>query len=153
MIPKLRIKLHEAVLRGKTSTGKARAAGYSHTYFDHEGLDLVALSTFPTDAEIVSIAESAFEEAEGLVALLGVSPEALHRSSRQISLPNIQSWLPLDDSGWDTDDDDSESIEDAEKGVVEQLQHILDMEETSPFSRRAMIDIECSTLTSAALAM
>ena len=59
MIPKLRIKLHEAVLRGKSSSAKARASGYSHTYFDHEGLDLVALSTYPTDAEIKVLAEQA----------------------------------------------------------------------------------------------
>ena len=78
MIPKLRIKLHEAVLRGKSSDGKARAAGYSHTYFDHEGLDLVILSTYPTNDEIELISEEAAQEADSLVALLGVDPEMLH---------------------------------------------------------------------------
>ncbi len=77
MIPKLRIKLHEAVLHGKASNGKVCAAGYSHIYFDHKGLDLTILSTFPTDAEITVITESAVQEANCLVALLGVSPEGL----------------------------------------------------------------------------
>ena len=46
MIPKLCVKLHEAVLRGKSSDPKACASGYFHSYFDHEGLDLLTLSTY-----------------------------------------------------------------------------------------------------------
>lgn len=90
MIPQLRIKLHEAILRGKSSNGKARAGGYSHTYFDQEGLDLVVLSTYPTDAEIKIISETAAQEANSLVSLLGVNPGILHRPSH-IQTP---AWVP-----------------------------------------------------------
>lgn len=34
MIPKLRVKMRQVILKSKTSDPKARAAGYSHTYFD-----------------------------------------------------------------------------------------------------------------------
>ena len=46
MIPKLRVKMHHAILRGKSSSAKATASGYMHTYLDNEDLDLDALSTF-----------------------------------------------------------------------------------------------------------
>lgn len=90
MIPKLHIKLHETVVRGKSSNGKARAAGYSHTYFDNEGLDLVALSTYPTDAEIQVLAEQAAQAANSLIALLGVNADFLHRHRNAQPLV----WLP-----------------------------------------------------------
>ena len=107
MIPKLRIKLHEAVLHGKSSDPKARASGYSHSYFDHEGFDLIALSTYPSDADIDLANESAAEEANSLIALLGINPNSLthHRNP----LPSINSWLPLDDSHVSSDADRSES--------------------------------------------
>lgn len=74
MTPKLRVKLHEAVLRGKSSDPKARASGYSHSYFDHEGLDLLAFSTYPSDADIGLASQDAAEEANSLIALLGLTP-------------------------------------------------------------------------------
>jgi hypothetical protein len=153
MIPKLRIKLHQAVLRGKSSNGKARAVGYSHTYFNHEGLDLVALSTFPTNAEIDSLAESAAQEANSLVALLGVNPNLLHRHQNiqpTIWLPGIQSWH---DDGLDFLELDSEAEDSDEIGEAEELQRILDDEEASPISRSHRIDKKCLSLTSAALAI
>ncbi|KAF9526712.1 hypothetical protein CPB83DRAFT_937276 [Crepidotus variabilis] len=55
MIPKLRIKLHEAAFRRKAGDGKARASGYSHTYFDYKGLDLQVLSTYPSDTDFIPI--------------------------------------------------------------------------------------------------
>ena len=94
MIPKLRIKLYHSALHGKSSDSKARAVGYSHTYFDHEGLDLLALSTYPTDKEIQSLAQDAAQEANSLIALLGVSADTLHRNRNQNLpwLPSIDSW-------------------------------------------------------------
>ncbi|KAF8232516.1 hypothetical protein L208DRAFT_1271802, partial [Tricholoma matsutake] len=38
LIPKLRVKLCEVVLCALTSDPKAKAAGYSHTYFDVKGI-------------------------------------------------------------------------------------------------------------------
>jgi hypothetical protein len=149
MIPKLRIKLHEAALRGKASNGKARAAGYSHTYFDHEGLDLLVLSTFPTDAEITAIAEIAAQEADSLIALLGVNCSTLHNPHSQPWLPSIGSWL---DDELDFLDQDSE-FEDRNSDEADDLQHILDEEENSPITRSAKVDKQCLTLSGAAISL
>ena len=156
MIPKLRIKLHEAVLRGKSSDPKARASGYSHSYFDHEGLGLIALSTYPSDADIDLANESAAEEANSLIALLGINPNSLthHRNP----LPSINSWLPLDDSHVSSDADRSESdleslsdLSEDEESEPNQLQHLLETEESSSLTRR--LDERCLNLTSAAVAL
>ncbi|KAF8801615.1 hypothetical protein BYT27DRAFT_7261749 [Phlegmacium glaucopus] len=155
MIPKLRIKLHQAVLRGKSSNGKARAVGYSHTYFDHEGLDLVALSTYPTDAEINILAERAAQEANSLVALLGVNPDILHRPQNvqpPVWLPGVHSWLD-DELDFLELDSEVEDSKDDNLGEARELQKILDDEEGSPISCSHQIDNKCLNLTSAALAI
>jgi len=157
MIPKLRLKLHEAVLRGRTSTNpKARAAGYSHTYFDNEGLDLATLSHFPTDEEIDSISGIAAQEADSLITLLGVSPSRLHRSQGVSSSPwllSINSWLSPDVDDIEADDSDNESSCGEDDSDNHQLQKILDAKEESPFGRLHVTDIKCLSLTSAALAL
>ena len=151
MIPQLRIKLKQAILRGKSSDGKARAAGYSHTYFDHEGLNLVVLSTYPTDTQIYSVAEIAAQEANSLISLLGVNAELLHRPQHSIWLPSIDSWLEdgLDALELESDSDDG----DGDLTEAEELQRILDDEETSPISRSERINRKCMNLTSAAVAI
>ena len=152
MIPKLRIKLHESALHGKGGNGKARAAGYSHTYFDHEGLDLTTLSTFPSDAEITSIAENAAQEADSLVALLGVNPRVLHKT-----ITSLPQWLPSIHTWVDDEIDALEHFEPPEEaddfGEAEYLQQILDHEEDSPITRSLKTDQKCLSLTSAALAL
>ncbi|PPQ87308.1 hypothetical protein CVT25_002058 [Psilocybe cyanescens] len=147
-------QLHQAILRGKSCNGKARAVGYTHTYFDHEGLDLAALSTYPTDAEINVLAQSAAQEANSLVALLGVNPEVLHRPQNiqpPVWLPSVRSWF---DDELDFLELDSKAKEDDSNiGEAEELQQILDEEENSPISRSHHIDKKCLSLTSAALAI
>jgi hypothetical protein len=92
-----------------------------------------------------------------LVALLGVDSEMLHRphpSHAQSSswLPSISSWM--DDSGKTAEDDvEPEDSDDEEICEAEELQNILDNEESSPISRSEKIDRRCLDLTSAALAM
>jgi len=93
MIPKLRIKMRQAILKGKTSDPKARAAGYSHPYFDMAGLDQVNLSTFPSDDEISALAQQATDEADSLVALLCLSPNQVRNLQRSSILPSIDSWF------------------------------------------------------------
>ena len=156
MIPKLRVKLHEAVLRGKSSDRKAQATSYSHTYFDHEGLDLAVLSTYPTDAEIDTAAEEAAQEADSLVSLLGIDPRLLHRPQSTAWLPSISSWMGDSDSGEIIEDEPDIDESEGEQEIVseaEQLQQILDDEESSPISRHVKIDRRCMNLTSAALAI
>jgi hypothetical protein len=54
---------------------RATASGYSHTYFDAQGLNVPTLATFPSDDEIDVAAEEAAEEAKSLLALLGIAPK------------------------------------------------------------------------------
>jgi hypothetical protein len=92
-------------------------------------------------------------EANSLVALLGVNPNLLHRHQNiqpTIWLPGIQSWYDneLDFLELDSEAEDSDGI-----GEAEELQRILDDEESSPISRSHRIDKKCLSLTSAALAI
>ncbi|KAF5384382.1 hypothetical protein D9615_003130 [Tricholomella constricta] len=75
MIPKLQIKLREAALYTKVSMSdpKARASGYNHAYFDHDGVDLIALANFLSDDEIKAIARAAAQEADSLSGLVGIN--------------------------------------------------------------------------------
>ena len=97
MIPKLRVTIREAMLRARTDP-RATASGYSHTHFDARGLDIPILATFPSDEEIDTAAEEAAEEAESLLALLGVSPKRLREVSAT-KLPPIASFH-VDDDGY-----------------------------------------------------
>lgn len=57
--------------------GKETASGYAHTFSDCRGIDLSALSAFPIDDEINHAAKEAYNEAENLIFILGISPELL----------------------------------------------------------------------------
>jgi hypothetical protein len=130
MIPKLRIKLYESVLCGKSSDPKARAAVYNHTYFDNKGLDLQVLSHYPSDEGIATIAIEASEEAEALFIFLGVLPDDLHTAENPhtIPLPSIAAWF---DSGDEPKLDDDGDDEDG--GDVDELQEFLTVKRTVQF--------------------
>lgn len=150
MIPKLRVKLRAAVLRAKSSDPKDRAAGYSHTYFDTTGLDILALSTFPTDDAIAEIASEAADESESLIALLGLAPSQLHEGAVHTlpMLPSINTWY---DAAGDSDadsDSDVDSISEAQE-----LQNLIDKAENAGVSRTRAEAKEILNLTSAALAL
>lgn len=102
MIPKLRVTICEAMLHVRTDP-RATASGYSHTHFDARGLDIPTLATFPSDDEINTAAKEASEEAESILALLGVSPKRLREDS-VVTLPPITSFhMDVDGySGGDT---------------------------------------------------
>jgi len=162
MIPKLRIKLHQAAFRGKASNPKARAAGYAHTYFDNDGLDWATLSTFPTNSEIQAVAEEAAQEADSLVALLGINAERLHRfqaSNPQSQwLPAINSWFRDDDLGGVDQNIECDLVADFDakydyENEAEELQKVLDQEENSPITRSRRLDEKCMNLTAATLAL
>lgn len=103
MIPKLRVKLREAVLRSNSSDFKACAAGYTHTYYDSQGISILNLSTFPSNVDIIDIAMQAGEEAESIVALLGIIPSQLRCIGAVRPYPSIGAWY-----------EHSESVEDYE---------------------------------------
>ncbi|KAJ7670785.1 hypothetical protein DFH06DRAFT_980885 [Mycena polygramma] len=152
MIPKLRVKIRAAVLRAKASDPKARAAGYSHTYFDNTGLDILALSTFPTDDDIDCAAAEAAEESDSLIALLGLAPSHLHPGavSSIPVLPSIDSWYNV------VEDEDSAS-DSGSISEAQQLQDLIDqaeelVEDTTARHPRKQTQ-ELLNLTSAALAL
>lgn len=59
------------------ASGKETASGYTHTFSDCRGIDLSALSAFPTDDQINQAAKDAYDEAKNLIFILGISPNFL----------------------------------------------------------------------------
>jgi hypothetical protein len=96
MMPKLFIRLREHTLFSKFSDGKERASGYNHTYTDNRDIDLVALSTYPSDSELNDVAKTAYEEVENLWTLLGAPPSLTQ--SGPIKLPSIRTWFKSPDN-------------------------------------------------------
>lgn len=162
MIPKLRIKIREAVFRVQGSDPKACAAGYNHTYFDNTGLNSLSLGTYPSDQDIKLIADAAAQETDSILTLLGLVPSQLHRmqkSSTSISLPSIDSWFKsnaidnidgLDDTGDESDDGDSDTDSLSE---AQELQRLLDREEDRTLSRSRKQEEELLNLTCVAMAL
>ncbi|TFK33481.1 hypothetical protein BDQ12DRAFT_670188 [Crucibulum laeve] len=75
--------------------GKERASGYTHNYHDIRGIDINALSTFPSNHEIQDAATTAYHEAENLWLLLGYCPVAYDdkAGSTVTKLPSISAWF------------------------------------------------------------
>ena len=86
-VPKLFLRLRLFTKSTAHSSGKETASGYAHTFSDCRGIDLSALSTFPTDDEINQVAKIAYDEAENLIFILGVSPESLADAQVKDSTP------------------------------------------------------------------
>lgn len=91
MVPKLFIKLREAIFSSKFSSGKAKETGYNHTYADTWGIDLVILADYPSDKDIDDASGHAYKEANSLFALLSLSAEELYSGTSQ--LPSIDNWF------------------------------------------------------------
>jgi hypothetical protein len=116
--------------------------------FDNTGLDILALSTFPSDDDIAFAAAEAAEESDSLIALLGLAPSQLHSNSvpKLPTLPGISSW-------YDGADDD-ESISDVESiSEAQMLQDLIDKAEDDTIPRTRTQANEMLNLTSAALAL
>ncbi|KAJ7804497.1 hypothetical protein B0H14DRAFT_3774420 [Mycena olivaceomarginata] len=118
---------------------------FGKTYFDATGLDILALSTFPDDDTINDIALEVAEEADSLIALLGLAPAQLHRGDDPAPpmLPSIAAWYPSTE-----DDCDADSISSAQE-----LQDLIERAEDDTVSRTRAQAEEFLTLTSAALAL
>ena len=157
MVPKLRVKLRQTILRALASDPKACASGYNHTYFDHTDVDLRALATFPTNEEIDELAGMAMQEVDSLLALVGIVPGQLHRlQDSTVVLPGITSLINIQQTeGMDGDlasilesEDDAESISEAQE-----LQELVEHEEKNTLSRTRAQGNQIMNLTCAALAL
>ncbi|KAF8809165.1 hypothetical protein BYT27DRAFT_7210458 [Phlegmacium glaucopus] len=122
-------------------------------------LTIKALSTYPSDADIELASQGAAEEANSLIALLGVNPDSLHHNQNpqapSVFLPSVSSWLkdPYKMLDFDDSDLDDDLSNDDEESEAQQLQHLLDEEESSSIMRTQQVDERCLNLTSAALAL
>ncbi|KAF8872673.1 hypothetical protein CPB84DRAFT_1829734 [Gymnopilus junonius] len=123
MIPKLFIKLREAFFSACSSDGKARASGYSHTHTDIRGIDLLALSTYPSNADIQESANRAYNEAHSLFVYLGLTAEQLYSATTR--LPSILSWWTDDDADADAQSDsESSESDDDYQAMLDQLEDV-----------------------------
>ncbi|KAI9062814.1 hypothetical protein FKP32DRAFT_1554932, partial [Trametes sanguinea] len=77
MIPKLFVRLREAIFNQYQGGEKRTASGYHHTYTDTRSVDVSQLRQFPSDEAIQAAAQVAYEEAFSLFTLVGVSPSEL----------------------------------------------------------------------------
>ena len=166
MIPRLMILVCAAVNSRHTGDSKARASGYTHTYFDSEDMDLVTLSVFPNDKEIAELAKQAWDEADSLWTALGASPADFMRSASSAPhLPSIHSWFgpgqdPVLDGGYtssQSDLDDGFPPEDEDENGdndsdASRLQTLIDEEEHA-HSRSNQVDDRMLELTTAAIAV
>ena len=128
MLPKLRVTVRESILRARLDS-RATASGYSHTHFNARELDIPILATFPDDNAINGAAREAADEAESLLALLGVSPKQLHQNPTT-TLPSVSSLLP------DSRDDREGEMKDAE-GEDEDDTMVLEAQELQDLVQRA----------------
>jgi hypothetical protein len=150
MIPRLTAVIRAAIKFGYTTDPKARASGYAHTYFDGQSSGTSQLAIFPTDSEIELAAQHAWEEAENLFNLFGISTNDFMSptSSNLTPFPSISSWWtagddpvrddninPLlqcnsaycDGEASDEDMDDETNNDDTTEAAA--VQHLIDAEE------------------------
>ncbi|KAJ3780264.1 hypothetical protein GGU10DRAFT_279690 [Lentinula aff. detonsa] len=120
LMPKIKLMLRNAILSGEQGkNGRARASGYNHSYLDRHGIDIAALSVFPSDVEINEASKMAYEDAVSLFSLLGIAPEELEGSS---SLPSISSWFapcPQDSTTSHAFEDDEPDADESDEPNVD----------------------------------
>ena len=69
---------------------------YSHTHTDTRGIDLAALSTYPSNEEIEEAANQGYQEAHSLFAYLGATATQIYRPGIT-TLPEINAWFVDED--------------------------------------------------------
>jgi hypothetical protein len=105
LIPKLNVRLMAACNAKNTQVDfKSRAAGYSHTYFDGDGVPLGTLSNFPSDDEISQAASIAFDEANALWDLLGYDNTSSDPGISVGGVPLVPPEHEVDDDFGDSED-------------------------------------------------
>ena len=161
MVPKLQLKIQNAVFHVQSSDPKARAAGYNHMYFDNTNINVANLRTYPTDEDLKCAADKAAQEADSLLALLGLVPGQLHcmQKSKTAVLSSIDSWFKMDNlANHNNDIDASESSDDEWSDSVslseaQELQNLLDHKEDQTLLRTRKQDEELLNLTCLAMAI
>jgi hypothetical protein len=135
MVPKLSIRLREAFFSSRTTDGKARASGYAHSHTDTRGIDLAALSTYPSNEEIEEAANQGYQEAHSLFAYLGTTATQIYRPGIA-TLPGINAWFMGDDDDGEDEDPLAETDGDASDKDREYQLLLDDLEDVAPDTRR-----------------
>lgn len=111
--------------RGKSSDTEARASEYSHSYFDHEGLDLIALSTHAPQMPMLNWRIKV--HLNSLIAILWINPNSVNHN--QNSPPSIK-YMAAGHVTPDFDRSDLESdgdLSEDEEFETQPLQCLMDM--------------------------
>ncbi|KAG9091626.1 hypothetical protein FRC06_000486 [Ceratobasidium sp. 370] len=130
--PKVTMKTNASVLNGEYDSGSkanARAAGYYHTEYSDNGINISALACFPTASVIHEASRLAFYEAKSLFALCGVPVSSDLYSPAQ---PNPSTFLPINKWLPELDPDDDSDADSCSPSIAAELHHILQAEVTRP---------------------
>jgi hypothetical protein len=135
LIPKLNVRLMAACRAKNTRADFHRtAAGYSHTYFDANGIPIGLLSEFPSDHDIARAARSAFNEASALWELLGCchsSRPMTCAAPPSASTQNVIKELEDDDVGCDHNADNA-AFQNCDRRILQEAlntsQHALQLD-------------------------
>jgi len=154
MVKKIFIQLQMFTESTLPTVGKNAAAGYAHTFSDCRGIDLTALSAFPTDEQINEAARQAYDEAESLLFILGISPNLFAESTTEAtpatSTPLTTPWEHLDEFNDDNDDNDDNSEEAidevAEIGYLYECAEMLECSSISTDRQRVMKDLSYASV-------
>ncbi|KAF6742097.1 hypothetical protein DFP72DRAFT_1109656 [Ephemerocybe angulata] len=94
--------LISGAFKNLTSEEKANqtAAGYHHTYFKDEDLDLRVLGQYPTDMELGTASDAAFEETVQLTSVFGIAAQTMI-AAHALSTTNSADDDDCDDNGDD----------------------------------------------------
>ena len=140
LVLKIFIRLRIFTKSTLATVGKDTASGYAHTYSDCRGIDLTALSTFPTDEEINEAARFVYEEAEDLLFILGVSPDMFTEpATHPTTMPASQDDNDLND--FDEEDTEEAADETDDIGYLYECTEQLKMSSLSSDHRKQMKDL------------
>ncbi len=148
MVPKLFISLRQTVLSEKFSDGWERAVGYNHSYTDTRGIDLQALSIYPSKAEIDEASKHAYQEAQSLFEIMGLSVTGLYTDDFENAptrLPSIGSWF----NNYfykDNFSDDLDKQETEESGYQKVMDQLEDADNLSPAREEDLQNYHLATI-------
>ena len=153
VVKKIFIRLRMFTESTLPTMGKDAAAGYAHTFSDCRGIDLTALSAFPTDEQINEAARQAYDEAESLLFILGVSPDLFSETAAGVT-PTATQWEQAgelddddDDNSNDNDDNSEETIDEATKiNYLYECAEMLEGSQISPDRQRVMKDLSYASV-------
>lgn len=154
MTVRLHTLLRASLALSRGTDPKAQANGYSHSYLDPETAQVKSLAVFPSDEEIEIVAGQAWDEAVGLLSLIGIQSDDINSSQASPG--------PIPDAGEESDgkhvhqdenDHGIKGIHEDESDAV-QLQRLIGVQETEDWRTvDQLLQEKMHVLTCAAMAL